>query len=108
MVVAAPKSGSRKIWLPMVKSPLEIVAVKELAPVVLGARANLSELAVVELKVTGLVVREVKELIPEESTLKYLVVPPLLVILKISTEGEPVEVCATDRPVVAAPVGAIV
>ena len=43
---------------------------------------------------------------PDESTLKYLVPPPLLVTLKISTEPE--EAWATERPTAVAAVGVIV
>lgn len=48
------------------------------------------------------------ETLPFLSTLKYLVEPVLSVTSKMSPVGEAVEVCSTIKPVVEAPVGAMV
>lgn len=61
----------------------------------------------------GVRVRVVLEIAPVEtlpllSTLKYLVEPVLSVTSNISPVGEAVEVCSTIKPVVEAPVGAMV
>ncbi len=63
--LAAAKSGKLNVWLPIVRSEDEIVAVKAAALVLFGFKAIESELAVVDEKSAEFVVVKVAAKAPE-------------------------------------------